>query len=184
MKARSHVIVPVFAATLLNHLASQKIPFTEALLWVKNLVYVHIRAQYQYHTATTIEYMENDMEEFHRRRDDFSSLHTSKSTIKVSEALTKLLTPDTQEELESDTAWNTLSAAARHCRVDEDKIQIESEIAHHVVDGSNFNFVKMRVLNHFSDDIRQLGNLLNISSELPEKETMNLKTSVLTIESS
>jgi len=36
MKALRCVIVPVFTATLLNPSASQRIPFTEALLCVKN----------------------------------------------------------------------------------------------------------------------------------------------------
>jgi hypothetical protein len=64
-KALTRVIVPVFAVTLLNTSASQRIPFTEALLYVKNLVYFHRMAQYRYHTEATIEYMENYLEEFH-----------------------------------------------------------------------------------------------------------------------
>jgi len=82
---------------------------------------------------------------------------------------------DKQEERESDPAWNNLSVAAKRRRVDEDKTQIESDIAQHLVDESDFNFVKMHLLNHFSDHIRQLGNLLNVSSELPEKAMMDLK---------
>jgi len=46
MKALGRVIVPVFTATLLNPLASQSIPFTEALLCVKNSVYFLLLAQY------------------------------------------------------------------------------------------------------------------------------------------
>jgi len=42
MKALGPVIVPDFAATLFNPLASQRIPFTEALLCIKNLVYFHL----------------------------------------------------------------------------------------------------------------------------------------------
>ena len=57
MKALGRVIVPVLAATLLNPSASQKIPFTEALLCVKNLVYFHLMAQYRDYTEATIEYM-------------------------------------------------------------------------------------------------------------------------------
>jgi len=82
---------------------------------------------------------------------------------------------DIQEEQESDPAWNNLPAAATRRRVDEDTMQIESDIAQHLVDESDFNFVKMRHLNHFSDHIRQLGNLLNVRSELPEKAMMDLK---------
>jgi len=38
-KALSRMIVPVFVATLPNPLASQRIPFTDAQLYVKNLVH-------------------------------------------------------------------------------------------------------------------------------------------------
>jgi hypothetical protein len=62
MKALGHVIVPVFVVTLLNPLANQWIPFTEALLCVKHLQYFHLTAQYQYHTEATMEYMENYLE--------------------------------------------------------------------------------------------------------------------------
>jgi len=85
------------------------------------------------------------------------------------------LTLDKQDERESDPAWNNLSAAATRRRVDEDETQIEWEVAQHLVDESDFNFVKMHLLNHFSDHIRQLGNILNLSSELPEKAMMDVK---------
>jgi len=175
MKALGCVIVPVFAVTLLNPSASQRIPFTEALLCVKNLVYFHLMAQYQYHTEATIEYMENYLEGLHRHKDVFSRFRASKSTKKVSEALKKQLTLDRQEERESDPAWNNFSVAAKCHRVDEEKTHIESEIAQHLVDESDFNFVEIHLLNHFSDHIRELGNILDVSSELTEKAMMDLK---------
>jgi len=85
------------------------------------------------------------------------------------------LTLDKQEEWGSDPTWNNLSAAAKRGQVDEDRTQIESEIAQHLVDESDFNFVKMDLLNHFSDHIRQLGKPLNVSSELQQKAMMDLK---------
>jgi len=65
--------------------------------------------------------------------------------------------------------------AAKRRHIDEDKTQIESEIAQHLVDESDFNFVKMHLLIHFSDHIRQLGNLSNVSTALPEKAMMDHK---------
>jgi len=174
MKALGRVIVPVFAATLLNPSASQRFSFTEALLCVKNLVYSHLRAQYRYHTEATIECMENYLEEFHHHKDVFSRFRASKSTKQVLEALKKQLTLEKQEERESDPAWNILSADAKRRCIDEDETQIDSEIAQHLVDESDFNFVKMHLLDHFSDHICQLGNLWNVSSELPEKAMMDL----------
>jgi len=71
------VIVPVFGATLLNPSASQRIPFTEALLWVRNLVYIHLMAQDRYHTDATIEYMENYLDEFHRHNDGINRFRST-----------------------------------------------------------------------------------------------------------
>jgi len=82
---------------------------------------------------------------------------------------------DKQKEWESDPAWNNLSTAAKQRRVDEANTEIESEVAHHFVDELDFSFVKMHLLNHFSDHIHQLGNLLNASSELPESAMMDLQ---------
>jgi hypothetical protein len=103
--------------------------------------------------------MENFLEEFYCPKDVFSQFHTRKLTKKVSEALKTQLTLDKQEEQESDPAWNNHFAAAKHRCVDEDKTQIESDIAQHLVNESDFNFVMIHLLNHCSDYIRQLGNL-------------------------
>jgi len=91
-KALRCVIVPVFMATLLKSCASQTIPFTEALLYIKNFADFHHMAQYRYHTEATIEYMENPLEGFHYHKDVFGRFCASKSTKKVSEALRKQLT--------------------------------------------------------------------------------------------
>jgi len=131
-------------------------------------------AQYWYHTEAMIQYMETYLEECHCHKDVFSWFHASKSTKQVSETLKLQLTLDKQEERECDPAGNNLSPAAKHCRVDEDETQIESEIAPHLVDESDYHFGKMHLLNHFSDHIRQLGNLFNVSSELPETAIMDL----------
>jgi hypothetical protein len=82
---------------------------------------------------------------------------------------------DTQEEQERDPTWNNISAAAKGNRIDEDKTQIESEIAQHLINESDFHFVTMHLLNHFSDHSCQLGSLLNVSSELPDKAMIDLK---------
>jgi len=119
--------------------------------------------------------MENWPEEFTSQKDVFSRSHASQSTKKVFLALKQQLTLDKHEEWESDDSWKNLSAAFKCCRIDEDEMQIESENAQHLVDKSYFHFVKMHHLNHFSDHIPQCGNLLNVSSELPENTMMGLE---------
>jgi len=95
--------------------------------------------------------------------------------MKVSEAFEQQLTLDLHHELNSNPTLSNLWVAAKRHYVDEDKMLIKSEIAQHVVDKLDFNFVTMHLLNHFSDHIRQHRNLLNASSELPEKPMMDPK---------
>jgi len=72
MVALRRVIGTSFVVTHLNPLVSQRTPFTEALLCVKNFVYFHLVAQCQYHTEATIESMEHYLKEFQHQRDVFS----------------------------------------------------------------------------------------------------------------
>jgi len=174
-KALRQVIVPVVAGILLNPSASQWFPLTGALMCVKNFVYIHLMAQYRYHTEAPIEYIENYLEEFHCHKDVFGGVCASKSTKKVSEDLKTRLTLGKLEELENDPDWNNSSAGAKSCCIDEDTTTIMSEIVPHLVDESDNNFVKMHLLNNFLDHIRQLGNLLNVSSDLQENAMMDPK---------
>jgi hypothetical protein len=73
--------------------------------------------------------MENYLEESHRHNDDFSRFRTSKHTNKIPPALKIQLTLDKQEEWESDHTYNNHSAGAKRRRGNEDKSQIEAQIA-------------------------------------------------------
>jgi hypothetical protein len=79
MKALEHVIVSVFATTILNPSDNRRIPFTEALFCVKNLIYFHRMAWGQYHTEATIKCIEKYLEDFHCHTDGFSRFCASKS---------------------------------------------------------------------------------------------------------
>jgi hypothetical protein len=153
MKALGRVIVPVFIATLLHPLVSQRIPFTVALLYIKNLVYFHLMTQYWYHIEATIQYMDNYLKDFQCRKDVFSRFHASKSTQKLSKTLTMQLASDKQVAQESDPDWINLSVSAKHYRIDEDKMQIKSEIESHFVNQSDFSFGKKHLQNHFFNHI-------------------------------
>jgi len=174
MKALGRMIVSVFAATLLNSSASQRIPFTAALWCMKNAVYYHLMAWCWYHTEATIECMAKYLEESHRHKDVFCWFFAGQST-KVLEALKKQLALDEKEDRESDPAWNNYSAVAKSRRVDDDSMQIESKIAKRLVGESDINFVKMHLPNDFSDHICHLSNILHSSPELPERVMMDLK---------
>ena len=169
MKALRHIIVLVFTITHLNALDSQRIPFTEALLCVKNLVYFHLITHYQYHTEATIKFMQNYWKNFHYHKDVFSQFFASKSTMRVWEALKNQLTLNKQEEQESDSTSNNLSMAAKCYHVVDDTMLIMSELAQHLVDKLDFYLDTMHFLNQFSNRIHQVGDYWNARSELPER---------------
>jgi len=120
-----------------------------------------------------MEHIENDLEEFNHHEDVLSRFRASKSTLMVSDVWKKQLTLDKQEERESEPIWNNLFAPVQRHSVDQDKMRRVSKIAQNLADESDFNFVKMHLLNDFSDHICKLGNPLNASSELPEKAIMD-----------
>jgi len=75
----------------------------------------------------------------------------------------------------SHPTWNNLFAATKHRHIDQVETMIKSELAKHLVDELHLHFVKRYHLNHFSDYICYLANLLHGSSELSEKAMMDLK---------
>jgi hypothetical protein len=82
---------------------------------------------------------------------------------------------DNYKEWERAPAWTNLSVAAKHRWVDEGEMPIKSYIPQHLVHESDFTFMKMLLLNHFSDHILQLGNLLNVRLKFPEKAGMDFE---------
>ena len=173
--ALRRVIGPVFVATLLNLLVNQRIPFTEALLHVENFFYFRVMEQYLYYTDATIEYMKDYLEQIHCPTDVCILVQPIKFTKKVLGCLEEHRTLDKQKDQDSDPAWNNLSAAAKHSCVDEDQIQVKLQMAQNLVNELDFKFVKMQLRNHFSVNIRQLGNLLNLNSALAEKAMVDLQ---------
>jgi hypothetical protein len=82
---------------------------------------------------------------------------------------------DAQEVREREPTGYNLSVSAKHCRIDENKTLSMSEFAQHHVYKSDCNFMKMHLLNHFSDHIRQVGNHLYAITELLGRVIINLK---------
>jgi hypothetical protein len=119
--------------------------------------------------------MENYLEQLHCQKTVFSAFHNSKSTQMVSEALKQHVALDKQVERENDPAGYNLCAATKYHPTVKEKARMDSEIGEHLVCESNFNCAKRHLLNHFSDYISQLGNLLNITSEHPETAMMEFK---------
>lgn len=93
----------------------------------------------------------------------------------VSETMQIQVFFDTQDDLQSHPSCSNISVAVNPCCIDEDRLQSWSEVAQHLVNESDFNFVRMHLLNHCFDNTRLLGNLSTASSQLPQRAMMELK---------
>jgi hypothetical protein len=71
----------------------------------------------------------------------------------MSNAMKWLLTLGKQDKWESDPALNKPSSAAKHHQDDENIMQCMAKIVQHLVDVMDFHYVKMHLLEVFSNSI-------------------------------
>jgi hypothetical protein len=131
--------------------------------------------KYHDHSDATIGYMEGYLPNIHHSKEVFAHFHVTKSKKKVAEALRKQLSEDLRLGRESIQGWRSLLNAVKTHRIMQDRQTIEFEVQAKFSEESDFNFVKMHLLTHFSNHIRQLGHLSKVSSELPEHAMMDIK---------
>jgi Plavaka transposase len=179
MKALGKIILPVFAATLSNlgptTTSTQKSAFKEAILCIKALVNFHLMSQYRSHTDATLQYMSNYLDDFHSHKDVFKRFRAGKTSKKLAAALRTQLSAERALERDNDETFRRLSKNAKDRCLEEDRIGVETEVEAALKQESHFNFVKMHLLAHFTEHIRDLGHLSNFSAELPEALHRDLK---------
>jgi hypothetical protein len=132
-------------------------------------------AQYRSHTDSTIQYIEEYIDEFHRHKDVFHQYHVRKRAKRKAEKQRVELTQKLQADREATVNWKKLSGRAKRCQLNEDKTWIQSQIKSLLEEESDFNFIKLHLLSHFSEHGKELGHLTNVSAELPERLHRELK---------
>jgi len=167
MRNLGRCLLGVLAVALRQPDSRQVIPFKHALECVQALVDFNIMAQYRSHTPATIAYMEEYLYQFHRMKDIFLEFRVSKRTgAKVDKQ---------RQVLGHHRAQSIMQGAPskRRRRLEDDRDE-ENELRMDMIHTeSHFNLVKMHLLSHFSDHIRQFGNIPMYSTEfgvLAQKE--------------
>jgi len=146
-------LLGVLAVALRQPDSRQVIPFKHALNCVRALVNFNMMAQFRSHTPQTIPYMEEYLARFHSMKDIFLEFRVSKRTrAKVDKQ---------RKELRHQRAQSNMRVAPskrpRRLVYDRDE---ENELRMDMIHTeSHFNFVKMHLPSHFSDHIRQFGNI-------------------------
>jgi len=142
--------------------SAQLIPFKRTLRCVRALVDFNMMAQYRSHTAETITYMEDYLVTFHKMKDIFLEFRVTKHIrAKINEQRRELRhdRPKTRE----------LIAPSKRRRMGNAEREEETERHMDLIFcESHFNFIKMYLLSHFCDHIRQFDNIPMYSSEFGE----------------
>lgn len=162
MRNLGRCILGVLAVALNQPAAAQAIPFKRALGCVRALVDFNMMAQYRSHTSDTIAYMEDYLDQFHKLKDIFLEFRVTKRTqAKVDKQRKEIRR---QRVLVSERV-----APSERRRIRDNDRDEENEFRMDMIQGeSHFNFVKMHLISHFCDHIRQFGNIPMYSTEIGE----------------
>jgi hypothetical protein len=162
MRNLGRCVLGVLAVALRQPGSAQLIPFKRALGCVRALVDFNMMAQYRSHTAETITYMEDYLDTFHKMKDIFLEFRVTKRIrAKIDEQRRELRhdRPKTRERI----------APSKRRRMRDAEREEESERRMDLIFcESHFNFIKMHLLSHFCDHIRQFGNIPMYSTEFGE----------------
>jgi len=155
-------ILGVLGLALRQPGGAQAIPFKRALRCVRALVDFDMMAQYPSHTPDTIAYMEEYLDQFHRMKDLFLEFRVTKRTQAKVEKQRKEIRGQRALMREGE-------ATSQRRRMRDDDRDEEDELRMDMIHGeSHFNFIKMRLLSHLCDHIRQFGNISMYSTEIGE----------------
>jgi len=117
-------------------------------------------AQYRSNTPDTIAYIEEYLDQFYRMKDIFFEFRVTKRTqAKVDKQ---------RKEIRRQRALmcERVAASQRRRMRDNDRDE-ENELRMDMIHGeSHFNFIKMHLLSHICDHIRQFGNIPMYSMEI------------------
>ena len=138
------------------------IPFKPALRCVRPLVNLNIIAQYRSYTPHTIAYMEDYLDQVHRMKDIFLQFQVTKHTQANVDRQRK-------EIRQQRSAMREGAVPSLRRPISDDDCAEENKLRIHMINAkSRFHFVKMHLLSHFCNQIRQFGNIPMYSTEIGE----------------
>jgi len=167
MRNLGHCISALVASTFRNPDSSQYQDFKSALKCVNPLVNFTLMAQYRSHTPDTLSCMESYLQIFHRTKDIFLELRTSKATRtqanRQDRELRKLMADQRAKEVRHRTVAN------RRRLADQVRVERSDRRAGLIQRENHFNFIKMHYRTHFASHVRRFGSISMYSTEIGEQ---------------
>jgi len=162
MRNLGHCTLGVLVMALRQPGGAQVIPFKCARGCLRALVDFNMMAEYRSHTSDTIAYMEDYLDQFHKLKDIFLEFRVTKRTQDKVDKQRKEIRRQRALVIER-------VAPSLRRRMRDDNRQEENNLCLDLARGqSHFNFIKMHLLSHFCDHIRQFGNIPMYSTEIGE----------------
>jgi len=162
MRNLGRCLLGVLAVALRQPDSAQVLPFKHALGCIRALVDFHMMAQYRSHTPETLAYMEQYLNQFHKTKEIFLEFRVSKRTrAKVDEQRRELRHQRAQVN-------QPVSTSERRRVRGDDRAEENDRRMDLIHTESHFNFIKMHLLCHFHDHVRQFGNIPMYSTEFGE----------------
>lgn len=165
IKTMTRFLVGVVRNTLRDPTPKQREAFERVVECTRSLIEFYFYAQYDSHDEETLDLMDNALCCFHDTKGVFQQFRAGKRLTAEANKRRKELCAERDTELE---AHKGKSAAFRHRIQETWKSIIESEMAEYIEDGSDFNFPKIHLMQHFREQIQRFGCLKQWSTEIGE----------------
>jgi len=165
IKTMTRFLVGVTRNALRNPNPAQKAPFESAIECTRSLVEFYMYCQYDSHDDDTLNLMDDSLRCFHTTKGVFLQFRAGKRLAAEAKDRRTELCAERDAELKA----NFHKSAAHRQRIRETwKTIIESEMAEYIEEGSDFNFPKIHLMQHFREQVQRFGSLKQWSTEIGE----------------
>ena len=165
IKTMTRFLVGVTRNALRDPSPIQRASFESAVECTRSLVEFYMYCQYDSHDGDTLNLMEDSLRRFHHTKGVFLQYRAGKRLAAEAKERRTALCAEQDTEL---YANRNKSAAHRQRIRDMWKTVIESEMAEFVEEGSDFNFPKIHLMQHFREQVQRYGSLKQWSTEIGE----------------
>jgi len=145
-----------------------------AILCVRYLTDFILIAQYRVHTHGTIDSMKDSLWDFHMYKDVFLRFQASKAMKAAAKEASRDLCEEHSQLLTSDKPQGKILSKCRKL-TQELRLETEELVYDFLTTGANYNFPKMHLISHFTDQISKYDSLPQYSTEICEASHKLLK---------
>jgi len=177
MRNFGKVFLATFAASLRRRTDCERTEggehrtFGQAIRCVRYFTDFHLLCQYRQHTDETIEYTVRQLERFHAEKEVFLRFRAGKKA----KGLARMEKANLASEQRRQSALDLITSAQIRKLREADREEREALEEEILTGNSHFNFPKIHMLSHYTEQISRFGTLQQYSTEICESSHKGLK---------